>query len=76
MNARFFPLAVLACGLLLAPSRSSAAPSGTPVKIVDQCDQETIGTALTFVKSTDNIVIDGKGTRTQTKGGRGNCSAK
>ena len=50
--------------------------TGTPVKIVDQCDQETIGTALTFVKSTDNIVIDGKGTRTQTKGGRGNCSAK
>jgi len=50
--------------------------TGTPVKILDQCDQETIGTTLTFLKATDNIVIDGKGTRTQTKGGRGNCTSR
>ncbi|HYM21598.1 MAG TPA: LPS export ABC transporter periplasmic protein LptC [Vicinamibacterales bacterium] len=50
--------------------------TGTPVKIVDQCDQETSGTTLTFLKATDNIVIDGRGTRTQTRGGRGNCAAR
>jgi lipopolysaccharide export system protein LptA len=49
--------------------------TGTPVKIVDQCDAETVGAKLTFVKSTDNIVIDGKGARTQTKGGRANCTS-
>ena len=50
--------------------------TGTPVTIADQCERETIGTTLTFLKATDNIVIDGKGTQTQTKGGRGNCVAK
>ena len=49
--------------------------TGAPVKIVDQCDAETVGAKLTFVKSTDNIVIDGKGARTQTKGGRANCTS-
>ena len=49
--------------------------TGTPVAITDQCQRETIGTTLTFLKATDNIVIDGKGTQTQTKGGRGNCVA-
>ena len=50
--------------------------TGTPVTIADQCERETIGTTLSFLKATDNIVIDGKGTQTQTKGGRGNCVAK
>jgi len=49
---------------------------GAPVKIVDQCDRETTGKTLTFVKSTDNIVVDGnQQTRTQTKGGGGKCPA-
>jgi lipopolysaccharide transport protein LptA len=47
---------------------------GTPVKIVDQCERETTGRTLTFLKATDNIVVDGnQQTRTQTKGG-GKCS--
>jgi len=47
---------------------------GAPVKIVDQCERETTGRTLTFVKATDNVVVDGnQETRTQTKGG-GKCS--
>jgi lipopolysaccharide transport protein LptA len=47
---------------------------GAPVKIIDQCSRETTGRTLTFVKATDNIVVDGnQETRTQTKGG-GKCS--
>jgi lipopolysaccharide export system protein LptA len=46
--------------------------TGTPVKIVDNCGRETTGGTLTFHKATDSIVIDGKGFRTQTKGG-GEC---
>ena len=47
---------------------------GAPVKIVDQCERETTGRTLTFLKATDNIVVDGnQQTRTQTKGG-GKCS--
>jgi LPS export ABC transporter protein LptC/lipopolysaccharide transport protein LptA len=51
---------------------------GAPVKIVDQCERETTGKTLTFIKSTDQIVVDGnQQTRTQTKGGpgAGKCSA-
>jgi lipopolysaccharide transport protein LptA/LPS export ABC transporter protein LptC len=51
---------------------------GAPVKIIDQCERETTGKTLTFVKSTDQIVVDGnQQTRTQTKGGAGagKCSA-
>ena len=41
--------------------------------IVDQCERETTGKTLTFVKATDSIVIDGsQQIRTQTKGG-GKC---
>jgi LPS export ABC transporter protein LptC len=47
--------------------------TGTPVTIVDQCERETTGKTLTFVKATDSIVIDGnQQIRTQTKGG-GKC---
>lgn len=46
--------------------------TGTPVKIVDNCGRETTGGTLTFHKATDSILIDGKGFRTQTKGG-GEC---
>jgi lipopolysaccharide transport protein LptA len=47
---------------------------GAPVKIVDQCERETIGKTLTFVKSTDSIVVDGNSQiRTLTKGG-GKCA--
>jgi LPS export ABC transporter protein LptC len=49
--------------------------TGTPVKIVDQCQRETIGRTLTFNKGADNIVVDGNSQiRTQTKGGNPNCS--
>lgn len=48
---------------------------GAPVTIIDQCDRETTGKTLTFVKSTDSIVVDGnQQTRTQTKGG-GKCAS-
>src|SRR5678815_2370524 len=50
--------------------------TGTPVKIVDQCQRETIGRTLTFNKGADSIVVDGNApVRTQTKGGNGNCSS-
>ena len=42
---------------------------GAPVKIVDQCGGETMGKMLTFNKTTDTIVLDGrKQFRTQSKG--------
>ena len=47
--------------------------SGTPVTIVDECGRETVGRTLTFLKATDNILVDGNAQiRTQTKGG-GKC---
>jgi LPS export ABC transporter protein LptC/lipopolysaccharide transport protein LptA len=50
--------------------------TGTPVKIVDQCQRETIGRTLTFNKGADSIVVDGNTQiRTQTKGGNGNCTS-
>ncbi len=49
--------------------------SGTPVKIVDECQRETTGRTLTFNKGTDRIVVDGNAQiRTQTKGGNGKCT--
>ncbi len=48
--------------------------TGAPVRIVDECDRETIGKTLTFFKATDTILVDGnQQIRTQTKGG-GKCS--
>ncbi len=48
---------------------------GAPVKIIDECERETTGKTLTFLKSTDSIVVDGnQQTRTQTKGG-GKCQS-
>ena len=50
--------------------------TGTPVKIVDQCQRETVGRTLTFNKGTDSIVVDGNSQiRTQTKGGNGKCTS-
>jgi LPS export ABC transporter protein LptC len=50
--------------------------TGTPVRIVDQCQRETIGRTLTFNKGADSIVVDGNAQiRTQTKGGNGNCTS-
>ena len=50
--------------------------TGSPVKIVDPCQRETIGKTLTFNKGTDSIVVDGNARfRTQTKGGNGNCTS-
>lgn len=52
--------------------------TGAPVTIVDQCGGETIGRTLTFYRTTDNIIVDGKDStgnaqlRTQTKG-KSNC---
>ena len=49
---------------------------GAPVKIIDECQRETTGRTLTFIKSTDNIVVDGNAQiRTQTKGGNGKCTS-
>jgi lipopolysaccharide transport protein LptA len=46
---------------------------GAPVKIVDECERETTGKTLTFLKASDSIVVDGnQQTRTHTKGG-GKC---
>jgi lipopolysaccharide export system protein LptA len=50
--------------------------TGAPVKIVDECQRETIGKTLTFNKGADSIVVDGNAQiRTQTKGGTGKCSS-
>jgi lipopolysaccharide export system protein LptA len=50
--------------------------TGAPVRIVDQCQRQTIGRTLTFNKGTDSIVVDGNAQiRTQTKGGNGNCTS-
>lgn len=47
--------------------------TGAPVTIVDTCGRETVGRTLTFIKSTDTIVVDGSGeVRTQNKAG-GKC---
>lgn len=49
--------------------------TGTPVTIVDACGRETIGRTLTFFRATDRIVVDGnEQIRTQTRGGKSNCS--
>lgn len=48
--------------------------TGAPVRIVDECERETIGKTLTFFRATDTILVDGnQQIRTQTKGG-GKCS--
>jgi lipopolysaccharide export system protein LptA len=42
--------------------------TGTPVSITDTCGRENVGRTLTFIKSTDVIVLDGNGeVRTQNK---------
>ena len=47
--------------------------TGAPVKVVDECRRETIGSTLTYLKSAETITIDGnEQTRTQTKGS-GQC---
>jgi lipopolysaccharide transport protein LptA len=44
--------------------------TGSPVTIVDECGRETVGRTLTFIKSTDTILVDGNSQiRTQTRGG-------
>jgi len=49
--------------------------TGAPVKVVDQCQRETVGRTLTFNKGDDTVVVDGNSQiRTQTKGGNGKCS--
>ncbi|HXE81237.1 MAG TPA: LPS export ABC transporter periplasmic protein LptC [Vicinamibacterales bacterium] len=49
--------------------------TGTPVKIVRECD-ETFGKSLTFWRSTDRILVDGnEGNRTLTKTG-GTCAGQ
>ena len=47
--------------------------TGAPVSITDTCGRENVGRTLTFIKSTDVIVLDGNGdVRTQNKSG-GKC---
>jgi len=49
--------------------------TGTPVKVVDQCERETVGRTITFNKGADTVIVDGNSQiRTQTKGGNGKCS--
>jgi LPS export ABC transporter protein LptC len=61
--------------MIYTPVNETYVVTGTPVKIVDECQRETIGKTLTFNKGTDNIVVDGNSQiRTQTKGGNGKCS--
>jgi len=49
--------------------------TGTPVKIVDQCQRENRRQDVDLQQGTDNIVVDGNSQiRTQTKGGNGKCS--
>jgi LPS export ABC transporter protein LptC/lipopolysaccharide transport protein LptA len=62
--------------MIYTPENETYVITGTPVKIVDQCQRETIGRTLTFNKGTDNIVVDGNSRiRTQTKGGNGKCTS-
>ena len=62
--------------LIYTTTNETYVVTGAPVKIVDQCQRETIGRTLTFNKGADNIVVDGnEQIRTQTKGGNGNCSS-
>jgi lipopolysaccharide export system protein LptA len=54
--------------------RTTYVVTGVPATVLDECGRETIGRTLTFVKSTDTIVVDGnQQIRTQTKGGNGKC---
>lgn len=48
---------------------------GLPATVLDECGRETTGATLTFVKSTDTIVVDGNQIRTQTRGGNGKCQS-
>ena len=62
--------------LIYTTTNETYVVTGAPVKIVDQCQRETVGRTLTFNKGTDSIVVDGNARlRTQTKGGNGNCSS-
>jgi len=55
--------------------RETYVVTGVPATVIDECTRETIGRTLTFVKSTDTIVVDGnQQIRTQTKGGNGKCT--
>ena len=60
--------------LIYTTANETYVVTGAPVKILDQCQRETIGRTLTFNKGADSIVVDGNAQiRTQTKGGNGNC---
>ena len=62
--------------LIYTTANETYVVTGAPVKIVDPCQRETIGRTLTFNKGADSIVVDGNTQlRTQTKGGRGNCTS-
>jgi LPS export ABC transporter protein LptC/lipopolysaccharide transport protein LptA len=55
-------------------ARETYVVTGVPATVVDDCGRETIGKTLTFVKSTDTIVVDGnQQIRTRTRGGSGKC---
>src|SRR5205823_4343756 len=62
--------------LIYTTSNETYVITGAPVKIVDQCQRETVGRTLTFNKGTDSVVVDGNSQiRTQTKGGNGKCTS-
>src|SRR5262249_32722703 len=45
--------------LIYTTSNETYVITGAPVKIVDQCQRETVGRTLTFNKGTDSVVVDG-----------------
>jgi len=62
--------------LIYTTSNETYVITGAPVKIVDQCQRETVGRTLTFNKGSDSVVVDGNSQiRTQTKGGNGKCTS-
>ena len=62
--------------LIYTTSDETYVVTGAPVKIVDQCQRETVGRTLTFNKGTDSVIVDGNSQiRTQTKGGNGKCTS-
>jgi len=55
--------------LVYEPDGEKYVLNGTPVSLVDGC-QESTGRSLTFYRGSDKISIDGQETRAQTKGGK------
>jgi lipopolysaccharide export system protein LptA len=55
--------------LVYHPSDERYVLNGTPVRLVRGC-QESSGRTLTFYRNTERVLVDGKESRVQTKGGK------